>query len=124
MYYETKNYSKEILNLDLDNNIIREKCKDYLQYSSIYTELMYYLLNEMKKFEIDDFEFDNTIVLSEEQKRKLADQIIEKNLKKIAENCNCSLLNEYQKSGMNSLLLELEEYRKFKTELKNFLDFS
>ena len=124
MYYETKNYSKEILNLDLDNNIIREKCKDYLPYSSIYTELMYYLLNEMKKFEIDDFEFDNTIVLSEEQKRKLADQIIEKNLKKIAENCNCSLLNEYQKSGMNSLLLELEEYRKFKTELKNFLDFS
>jgi hypothetical protein len=124
MYYETKNYSKEILNLDLDNNIIREKCKDYLQYSSIYTELMYYLLNEMKKFEIDDFEFDNTIVLSEEQKRKLADQIIEKNLKKIAENCNCSLLNEYQKSGINSLLLELEEYRKFKTELKNFLDFS
>ena len=85
---------------------------------------MYYLLNEMKKFEIDDFEFDNTIVLSEEQKRKLADQIIEKNLKKIAENCNCSLLNEYQKSGINSLLLELEEYRKFKTELKNFLDFS
>jgi len=124
MYYETKNYSKEILNLDLDNNIIREKCKDYLPYSSIYTELMYYLLNEMKKFEIDDFEFDNTIVLSEEQKRKLADQIIEKNLKKIAENCNCSLLNEYQKSGINSLLLELEEYRKFKTELKNFLDFS
>ena len=109
MYYETKNYSKEILNLDLDNNIIREKCKDYLQYSSIYTELMYYLLNEMKKFEIDDFEFDNTIVLSEEQKRKPADQIIEKNLKKIAENCNCSLLNEYQKSGINSLLLELEE---------------
>ena len=35
MYYETKNYSKEILNLDLDNNIIREKCKDYLQYSML-----------------------------------------------------------------------------------------